>query len=99
MTQSRRRRRRRTKRKQQYRINRSLKKQIIEQKKEYNCCYCGISFPIGQTQMTVEHIVALCLGGTNDLSNIDLACRECNQAKGKEDWKKRRKMNKENYGK
>lgn len=32
--------------------------------------------------MTLDHVVALINGGTNDLSNLVLACYACNQKKG-----------------
>ena len=46
-------------------------------------------------QLTIEHLTPLCQDGTNDPSNIALACRKCNQDKGKEDWEKVREMRKE----
>jgi hypothetical protein len=32
--------------------------------------------------LTVDHILPLALGGTNDLSNLQTMCRSCNCAKG-----------------
>jgi 5-methylcytosine-specific restriction endonuclease McrA len=48
-------------------------------------------------ELTIEHITPLCLGGTNDESNITLACAPCNQTKGKEVWAKIKKENRENW--
>lgn len=31
--------------------------------------------------MTLEHVLPLCAGGTNDFANLALACYQCNQAK------------------
>jgi len=48
-------------------------------------------------ELTIEHIKPLCLGGTNDQSNITLACAPCNQTKGREVWIKIKKENRENW--
>jgi len=43
------------------------------------CQYCG------NPAYDIEHIVPRCKGGTNALSNLTLACRDCNSAKGHQD--------------
>jgi hypothetical protein len=40
------------------------------------CHYCG------QPAGTVDHIVALCHGGTDDVGNLIPACKHCNCSKG-----------------
>lgn len=47
--------------------------------KEYGtmCVYCGIV-----EADTIDHVIPLSRGGTNELSNLRPACRECNMAKG-----------------
>lgn len=42
------------------------------------CAYCGTQ----DTPLEVEHIVPRSQGGTDRVSNLALACRECNQSKG-----------------
>lgn len=42
------------------------------------CAYCGDN----PTPLEVEHIVARRHGGSNRISNLTLACHDCNQAKG-----------------
>jgi 5-methylcytosine-specific restriction endonuclease McrA len=42
------------------------------------CAYCGAE----NVPLEIEHIVAQDRGGTNRISNLCLACRPCNQAKG-----------------
>ncbi len=42
------------------------------------CVYCGKE----NVPLEVEHIVPLSRGGSNRVSNLALACRPCNQAKG-----------------
>lgn len=33
-------------------------------------------------ELTIDHIYPVALGGTNDLSNLQTLCRQCNSAKG-----------------
>lgn len=33
-------------------------------------------------ELTVDHIVALAVGGTNDMDNLQILCRSCNSRKG-----------------
>ncbi|MDT4778180.1 RRXRR protein [compost metagenome] len=42
------------------------------------CAYCGAE----HVPLQIEHIVARARGGSNRVSNLTLACRPCNQAKG-----------------
>jgi 5-methylcytosine-specific restriction endonuclease McrA len=47
------------------------------------CCYCGRSFTKrGPTRPTIEHKKAIMDGGTDDLSNLAVACLHCNQHRG-----------------
>jgi hypothetical protein len=41
------------------------------------CVQCGTT-----EGLTVDHKLALCLGGTNDDDNLQMLCRPCNQHKG-----------------
>ena len=45
------------------------------------CAYCGK----GNVPLEVEHIQPRSRGGTNRISNLTLACRECNEKKGNQD--------------
>jgi len=60
------------------------------------CYYCKFAFLV--VDLTVEHITPFCLGGTNDETNIALACAECNKEKGKEAWEQKRRLNRVKYG-
>ena len=40
------------------------------------CVYCG------RRADTVDHVIALASGGTNELSNLVAACGECNASRG-----------------
>jgi hypothetical protein len=43
----------------------------------YRCLACG-----ADTDLTVDHIVPVTQGGTNDQSNLQTVCRRCNSRKG-----------------
>jgi 5-methylcytosine-specific restriction endonuclease McrA len=48
------------------------------------CAYCGRADPV-----TLDHVVPRSQGGSNDVSNLVLACAPCNSAKGQrtpEQW-------------
>lgn len=44
------------------------------------CAYCNRT--LAKEDATLDHIVALSLGGSNSRSNLALACLECNHTKG-----------------
>ena len=84
---------RRRRRKKQLAINVRLKKYLLDGKEFGVCCYCLNAF--GVKDLTIEHKVPICLGGTSDLSNVDLACAPCNQKRGREAWLYKKKINRE----
>lgn len=86
---------RRKNRKLQFKINNKLKKVLTKDIFISPCCYCRKAFLI--SDLTIEHLVPLCLGGTNELSNVDLACGPCNQSRGRDSWFLRRELLKSNY--
>ncbi len=44
----------------------------------YGWCYiCEVYLPA--PDLTIDHVTPIHKGGTNDLSNLELACRDCNQ--------------------
>jgi 5-methylcytosine-specific restriction endonuclease McrA len=88
-------RQRRRKRKKQMKINAQLKRRLYENVFLAPCCYCHKVFLM--IHLTVEHITPLSLGGTNEETNIALACAPCNQEKGKEAWHFKRKLLREQY--
>ena len=45
---------------------------------EHHCAYCGIN----DCPLEIEHIVPKSRGGSNRISNLTLACHNCNQKKG-----------------
>lgn len=58
-------------------------KQLI--RKHNGCCaLCGgrVELSEGSRQATVDHIIPVSRGGTDDITNLQLAHRDCNQARG-----------------
>ena len=47
----------------------------------YTCQMCGISIKDGAI-LEIDHIHPVSKGGTNDLSNLQVLCRDCNAGKG-----------------
>jgi 5-methylcytosine-specific restriction enzyme A len=48
----------------------------ILQRDRQQCRQCGTSSPL-----EIDHIIPLAVGGTNDLSNLQVLCRPCNRQK------------------
>ena len=48
------------------------------------CFYCKTASAEQPSvlEMTIDHVEALAIGGTNDLTNLVVACKPCNQKKG-----------------
>jgi 5-methylcytosine-specific restriction endonuclease McrA len=44
------------------------------------CTYCGGG--LTQKTFSVDHALPLSRGGTNELSNLRVCCRKCNESKG-----------------
>ena len=52
--------------------------EYLLEKYNHTCCYCGKN----NVQLEKEHIIPRCRGGSNRVSNLCLACHDCNQEKG-----------------
>ena len=48
----------------------------------YVCKGCGKIFRTRANECTVDHIIPRKYGGTNNIANLQILCRECNQNKG-----------------
>lgn len=59
-------------------LPRRLKLKLLNQRG--TCRHCGCRLTMATA--TWEHMVPLSVGGTNDESNLDLACRKCNEERG-----------------
>lgn len=58
----------------------SMRKKIapeVKKRDNYTCQNCG-----SKSNLTIDHIVPLSKGGTNDLTNFQTLCRPCNSSKG-----------------
>jgi len=53
-------------------------REYLLEKYSRKCCYCGKT----DTPLEIEHITPKSRGGSNRVSNLCLACRNCNQRKG-----------------
>jgi 5-methylcytosine-specific restriction protein A len=51
----------------------------VFQRDKYQCQSCGKTS--GEAQLSVDHIIPLARGGTNDISNLQTLCLTCNQRK------------------
>lgn len=59
-------------------INQRLRFEIL--KRDGNACrYCGAMAP--DAKLTIDHVMPVALGGTDDSSNLVTACRDCNAGK------------------
>jgi hypothetical protein len=83
------------KRRKQQVINQKLRRQLLDKVTHAHCCYCGNLF--SANELTIEHKIPICMGGSSEISNIALACAPCNRAKGKEAFLYLRKLNKRKY--
>lgn len=62
---------------------------LVFARDEHCCVYCGAT-----EDLTVDHVLPISRGGTNDLSNLVTACRPCNSsknAKTPEEWEAARR--------
>lgn len=59
-------------------------RQQVAARDKYKCVYCGVS--VHHSKCHVDHIVPLAKGGSNEISNLCLACEACNLKKGEQIW-------------
>lgn len=55
--------------------------EALKAKYNYACLRCGKREP--KISLTIDHIVAVCNGGSNSIENIQPLCRPCNTSKNK----------------
>ena len=66
-----------------YTSNRKVRERILK-KYNHKCAICG-----SKKNLTIDHIIPVLLGGTNDDDNLQVLCRSCNSSKGSKKGKKK----------
>ena len=56
--------------------------QFVRERADNHCEYCALPQEFSGLRFHIEHIIARQHSGTNDASNLALACPECNLHKG-----------------
>lgn len=64
-------------------IPRKLRHEVFK-RDGYRCRECGASKD--ETSLEIDHIVPVARGGTNDIDNLQILCRECNRMKHTDEW-------------
>jgi 5-methylcytosine-specific restriction enzyme A len=59
-------------------IPREVRKYVFQRDK-YQCQSCGITDT--ETKLSIDHIIPLASGGSNDMSNLHTLCIICNRQK------------------
>lgn len=54
-------------------------KQSVRERAEYLCEYCHSLELLSANRFTIDHLVPRSLGGSDDIENLALACRRCNE--------------------
>jgi len=54
-------------------------KQAIRERANYLCEYCHSPERLSANRFTVDHIIPRSLGGSDEIDNLALACRRCNE--------------------
>lgn len=55
----------------------------VKRRDRGTCRYCGAF----DTDIHIDHVIPVALGGSNRIGNLVVACRECNTRKGIQLWK------------
>ncbi|WP_445630724.1 HNH endonuclease [Nostoc sp. DSM 114167] len=54
-------------------------KEIVRKRANYLCEYCHSPERISTTRFTVDHLIPKSIGGDDEINNLALACRRCNE--------------------
>ena len=63
---------------------RKIRKRLFGDRDTVDCCFC--STKLSKETATLEHRQPLALGGSWSLSNLALACKQCNNERGIADF-------------
>ena len=53
--------------------------EAVRQRAQFQCEYCHYPEILSSAPLSIDHIQPLSLGGSNNLDNLALACRRCNE--------------------
>lgn len=56
-------------------------RQSIKEHWNYQCAYCG-----NEENLTLDHIIPKSKGGSDRITNLVCACKQCNHHKGHQKW-------------
>lgn len=59
-------------------VSKRLRYEVLR-RDNHSCRYCGLSAPA--TELVVDHVIPVALGGKDEPSNLVAACRDCNAGK------------------
>jgi hypothetical protein len=59
-------------------ISKRLRYEILR-RDNHTCCYCGSTAPT--VKLTLDHVLPVALGGTDQADNLVAACQDCNAGK------------------
>ena len=54
-------------------------RQAVRERASYLCEYCHSPERLSANRFTVDHVIPKSLGGADDINNLALACRRCNE--------------------
>lgn len=54
-------------------------RQTVRERANYLCEYCHSPERLSANRFTVDHLIPKSLSGSDDLNNLALACRRCNE--------------------
>jgi hypothetical protein len=54
-------------------------KELIRRRANYLCEYCHSPERISANRFTIDHIIPRSVGGSDEIDNLALACRRCNE--------------------
>lgn len=57
----------------------TIDRELIRRRANYLCEYCHSPERISATRFTIDHIIPQSRGGDDNLNNLALACRRCNE--------------------
>lgn len=61
-------------------VSKTLRFEVLR-RDDFTCRYCGLKAP--ETELHVDHVTPVTLGGGDDPGNLVAACKDCNAGKGK----------------